>query len=134
MVLSSIAVPFFALSGAVVLKLVHPMWNRAALPAGMLFFGVFRNCAAAFVLLSIQFWLSIRWRSFVLPLAVGVGGILSGIVVIRAPMTFLSLYPWTTPAAAASPTHPVLALLWGMFGGLVLGVAACFHLTRRDEY
>jgi len=132
-VLGSLAIPILGIAGAILLKAVHPDWRGEPLPAAMLFVDILRNSVAALLLLSIQFWLSLRWRSFVLPLAVGVGGILSAVVVIQAPMKYLIIYPWTTSAAAASPTHPVLALAWGLVGGLALVAAACSSLARRDE-
>jgi hypothetical protein len=131
-VLSSLALPVFALGAAGVLKLVRPEWAGAGLPLGLLLNGVGRSCAAALLLISLQFWFSLRWRSFVLSLAIGIAGIMSGIILITAPLKVLSLYPWTAPGAAASPAQPLVALLWGSCGGIILGVAACWQLARRD--
>lgn len=131
-VLSSLALPIFTLLAAELMKLVRHDWVGAPLPVILLLNGVARSCAAALLLVSLQFWLSIRWRSFVLGLAIGIAGIMSGIILISAPMKFLSFYPWTAPAAAASPTQPLLALVWGTASGLFLGMIACWHLAHRE--
>jgi hypothetical protein len=124
--------PVFTLLAAELLKLVRHEWLGAHLPVGLLLNGAARSCGAALLLVSLQFWFSMRWRSFVLALAIGIAGIMSGIILISAPMTFLSLYPWTAPGAAASPGEPLLALIWGLSAGLFVGTAGCWRLARRD--
>jgi hypothetical protein len=59
---------------------------------------------------------------------------MSGILLISAPMRFLSLYPWTVAGAAASPREPLLPLVWGMCGGLAIAVIACWRLAVRDPF
>ena len=132
-ILSSLAIPIFTLCAAEALKLVRHEWTGAHLPFGLLLNGVARSCAAALLLISLQFWFSMRWRSFVLALAVGIAGIMSGIILITAPLKFLSFYPWTAPGAAASPSQPTMALAWGLSAGLIVGAAACWQLARRDS-
>jgi hypothetical protein len=107
--LSSLALPVFGLGAAEILKLVRPEWAGLALPGGLLLNGVARSFPAALLLISLQFWFSLRYRSFVLALAIGIAGIMSGIIFITAPLKFLCLYPWTAP-----------------------GAAACWRLARRD--
>ena len=131
-VLSSTALPIFTLLAAELMKLVRHEWVGAPLPVSLLLNGVARSCAAALLLVSLQFWISIRWQSFMVSLAIGIAGIMSGIILISAPMKFLSFYPWTAPAAAASPTQPLLALVWGTTSGLFLGMIACWRLARRE--
>ncbi len=89
---------------------------------------------ACLLLISLQCWLSLRWHSFLVALGVGIAGIMSGIILISAPLRFLSLYPWTAAAAAASPREPLLPLVWGMCGGLAIAVIACWRLAVRDRY
>jgi|ERR1039458_6291634 ABC-2 type transport system permease protein len=131
-ILSSATLPVYALLAAQVVKLRLHASAGNPFPLGLLLDNVARSCAAALLLISIQMWFSLRWRSFVLALAIGIAGIMSGIILISAPLPFLSLYPWTAPGAAASPTHPPLALAWGLFAGLALGVASCRQLAQRD--
>jgi lantibiotic transport system permease protein len=131
-VLSSVAIPVFTLVAAELLRLVRHEWSGFAFPLRTTLDGVARSCAAALLLISLQFWFSLRWQSFVLALAIGIAGIMSGIILITAPIRFLSIYPWTAPAAAASPSRPLLALIWGLSTGLILGAAACWRLARRD--
>ncbi len=133
-VLSSICLPLFAVAAIEVLKQVRIEWKDAVLPWPLLLNGVSRSCGACLLLISLQCWLSLRWRSFLVALGVGIAGIMSGIILISAPPTFLSLYPWTAAAAAASPREPLLALVWGTCGGLAITVVACWHLSVRDRY
>lgn len=132
--LSSICLPLFTVAAIEILKQVHVEWRGEALPWTLLLSGVSRSCGACLLLVSLQCWLSLRWRSFLVALGVGIAGIMSGIILISAPMKFLSLYPWTAPAAAASPHEPLLALVWGMCGGLVIAVVGCWRLTTQDRF
>jgi hypothetical protein len=133
-VLSSICLPLFAVAAVEILKQVRVEWRGAALPWGLLLSGVSRSCGACLLLISLQCWFSLRWRSFLIALGVGIAGIMSGIILISAPLRFLSLYPWTATAAAASPSEPLLPLIWGMCGGLAIAVIACWHLAVRDPF
>lgn len=133
-VLSSICLPLFAVAAVEVLKHVRVEWKGVALPWPLLLNGVSRGCGACLLLISLQCWLSLRWRSFLVALGVGITGIMSGIILISAPLKFLSLYPWTMAGAAASPYEPLLPLVWGMCGGLAIAVIACWRLALRDAF
>jgi hypothetical protein len=132
-VLSSICLPLFAIAAVEILRLVHAEWRGAALPWRLLLNGVSRSCGACLLLISLQCWLSLRWRSFLVPLGVGIAGIMSGIILISAPLRLLSVYPWTAAAAAASPRQPLFALGWGLCGGLAISVIACWRLAVRER-
>jgi hypothetical protein len=133
-VLSSICLPLFSVAAIEVLKLVRVEWRAAVLPWPLLLSGVSRSCAACLLLVSLQCWLSLQWRSFLVPLGVGIAGIMSGIILISAPLRLLSLYPWTAAAAAASPHEPLLPLVWGICAGLAVAVFACWRLAVRDRF
>jgi len=132
-VLSSICLPLFAVAAMEILRQVRMSWRGGALPWGVLLNGVTRSCAACLVLISLQCWLSLRWRSFLFALGVGIAGIMSGIILFSAPLKFLSLYPWTAAAAAASPREPLLPLIWGTGGGLAIAAFACWRLATRNH-
>jgi hypothetical protein len=131
-ILSSLALPVFTLVTAEILKMSHRTWAAASLPFALLINNLTRSLGAALLLISLQFWFSLRWRSLVVPLGIGIAGIMCGIILISAPLGFLCLYPWTAPGAAASPTQPALAVAWGLSTGFVLCVAACWRLAQRD--
>ena len=133
-VLSSICLPLFVVAAIEILKQVRVEWKGAGLPWRLLLSGVSRSCGACLLLISLQCWLSLRWHSFLVALGVGIAGIMSGIILISAPLRFLSLYPWTAAAAAASPRQPLLPLVWGICGGLAIAVIACWRLAVRDRY
>lgn len=133
-VLSSVCLPLFAVAAIEILKQVRVEWRGAGLPWQLLLNGVGRSCGACLLLISLQSWLSLRWRSFLVALGVGIAGIMSGIILISAPLRFLSLYPWTAAAAAASPREPLLPFVWGLCGGLAIAAIACWHLAIRDRF
>jgi lantibiotic transport system permease protein len=120
------------IAAAELLKIVHPAWAAKPVSFVMPVDGAWRSSAAALFLIAIQFWASIRWRSFIGPIALGIAGIMSGIILIQAPLAVLSAYPWTAPAAAASPTRPGSALLCGALAGVVIAILACYSLASRD--
>lgn len=132
--LSSICLPLFAVAAVEILKQVHLEWKGAALPWRLLLSAASRSCGACLLLISLQCWLSLRWRSFLVAVGVGVAGIMSGIILISAPMRFLSLFPWTAAGAAASPGEPLLPLVWGVCAGLAIAVIACWRLALLDRF
>ena len=133
-VLSSLCLPLFTVAAVEVIKQVRVEWRGNTFPWGPFLDGVARSCGASLLLISLQCWLGLRWRSFLVAIGIGIAGIMSGIILISAPLKFLSLYPWTAAAAAASPHEPLLALIWGLCGGLVIAMFACWRLAARDRY
>ena len=85
-------------------------------------------------MLAMQMWIAIRWRSFVVPLGVGLAGAMAAVIFRVAPPRFLpltSLVPWAQPFVAFyNPQIEVFAAAVG--GCVVVAVAGCWDVFRRD--
>jgi hypothetical protein len=95
---------------------------------------------ATWLLLSIQLWVSLRWRSFPVGLTVGIIAVLLtlGLAARTGGRSSLTrLYPWALPVTAvariaeSTPTRAAAAVR-GSLGGLLVGTAACWTLSRRE--
>lgn len=87
---------------------------------------------AAILMIAIQFWIAIRFSSFVPALAVGIGGTFFSVVATAAKQGVF--FPWQMPinmlATEAWRANTALSLGCGL--GLIVLVAAIVHLTRRE--
>lgn len=91
------------------------------------------------LMLALLTWVAIRWRSFVVALALGLGGAVGNVVLRNvveaqnaprlAPLA--SLFPWSIPYVAF--THPqVTAFLVAVGGGIAVAAVGCWDVVRRD--
>jgi hypothetical protein len=80
-------------------------------------------------------WISLRWRSFIPGLAIGVVALVVNIIILPAGMFAANLFPWCLPAVAMAPhsPHRVLGVAWGLLGGVAVGMIACWDLSRREH-
>ncbi|RZJ01564.1 MAG: ABC transporter [Brevundimonas sp.] len=87
---------------------------------------------AATLMIAIQFWIAMRYSSFVPALAVGIGGTFFSVVATAAKQGVF--FPWQMPvnmlATEAWRTQTALALGGGL--GAVVLVLAVIHLARRE--
>ena len=87
---------------------------------------------SATLMIAIQFWIAIRFSSFVPALAVGIGGTFFSVVATAAKQGVF--FPWQMPinmlASEAWRVNTALALGCGL--GVVAMLAAILHLSRRD--
>ncbi|AQR62461.1 ABC transporter [Brevundimonas sp. LM2] len=87
---------------------------------------------AALLMVAIQFWIALRFSSFVPALAVGIGGTFFSVVATSAKQGVF--FPWQMPinvlATEAWRAQTVLGLGCGV--GLVVLIAAVAHLGRRE--
>lgn len=87
---------------------------------------------SSILLIAIQFWIAVRFSSFVPALAVGIGGTFFSVVATAAKQGVF--FPWQMPvnmlATEAWRVDTALALGGGL-GALVL-VLSVLHLARRD--
>src|SRR5215472_11755673 len=116
------------------LQLIKPGWGSSLRPSAMIFRGVFLSSCAAWLVYSIQMWISLRWRSFLPGLVVAVMGLaLMFVAIPRGVALFGSLFPWSLPAMTMSPHNPyhAIALGLGLCGGVLVGAVA-WHLSRRE--
>ena len=88
--------------------------------------------AGSLLLIGIQLWAALRFRSFVPPLVLGIGG--TFVAVIAAGARKSAYVPWLIPTNALS-SDPVLAartLGLGFWGGLALVGLMLFAMSRRE--
>lgn len=94
----------------------------------------FRVYLASWFIVAIQAWVSMRWSSFVLSIAVGIGAVISGLIISNTELW--KIYPWSLPAAVANGfilgDTQMTAIIISMIGGVVVGVVGCWETTRRD--
>lgn len=95
---------------------------------------------AALLVLAIQTWVALRWRSFVVSVGLGIAGTIAALVVGISARTqpFVLLLPWSLPYATLTrdvATHTQLlttASIIGILGGAIVAVLGCWEVVRRD--
>jgi ABC-2 type transport system permease protein len=88
--------------------------------------------AGSLMLIALQLWTALRFRSFVPPLVLGIGG--TFVAVVATGSDYGPYFPWliATNALAADPARAQLALAVGLAGGLVAAAAMLVDLARRE--
>lgn len=88
--------------------------------------------AAALLLVAVQFWLALRFSSFVPGMAVGIGGTFFAVVATSARAGVFM--PWQMPVniLANEPWRAETALALGGAGGVVALVVMIAHLSWRE--
>jgi hypothetical protein len=126
--------------GSALLWLLKPGWRAMSIPAMLVLKRTLQGFCAAGLLMSIQVWASLRWRSFVAGLAlvvVAVMVMLGGTARTRGRDTFITAYPWALPVTAIarmqeSMPSRLFVTIEGLVGGIPAGVLSCWDLSRRD--
>lgn len=85
---------------------------------------------AAWLIISIHIWISIRWPGFTLALGVGIGGTFFALFTASARMG--KYYPWLLPVNVFVDERFAAALLLGSLGGVIAAVIGCVEFVRRD--
>lgn len=106
----------------------------APIPFGMLLQNMLLSYLAAWLIISIHLWVSLRWSSFVLAMSVGI------VPTVISAVTFGSDWspfnPWALPGEVSNglfEMQPFLgALLLGLLGGVVAACLGCLESSRRD--
>jgi ABC-2 type transport system permease protein len=88
--------------------------------------------AGALLLIAVQLWAALRFRSFVPPLVLGIGG--TFVAVVATGSDYGPYFPWliATNALATDPARAQLALTVGVVGGVVAVAAMLIDLSRRE--
>ena len=122
-------------STLLLVRLMRVDWHGAALPIGTLTKYAFLSLVVTALLFSLQMWISLRFRSFMVGLSVAITGILINIVLLpHKPIMADSLDPWAIPAIALAPHSPyrLLAITWGISGGILIMLAGSHFMSRRE--
>jgi ABC-2 type transport system permease protein len=88
--------------------------------------------AGGLLLIALQLWAALRFRSFVPPLVLGIGG--TFVAVVATGSDYGPYFPWliATNALASDPARAQLALGVGLIGGLAAAAAMLVDLSRRE--
>ena len=91
-----------------------------------------RMFGGALLLVAVQLWAALRFRSFVPPLVLGIGG--TFVAVVATGSSWGPYFPWLIPtnALASDPADAQRALLVGLAGGLAVAAAMIVDLSRRE--
>jgi ABC-2 type transport system permease protein len=102
-----------------------PSLGRAVKTLGLMF-------AGAFLLIVIQLWTALRFRSFVPPLVLGIGGTFVAVAATASKQG--AFFPWLIPlnALAINPDRSAMAIQIGFFGGLAMLVLMLVHMSRYE--
>ena len=93
-----------------------------------------RMFAASLLLIALQLWVALRFRSFVPGLALGMGGTFVAIVLDQALQVQTAILPWLLAQHATSddPALAAAAIGAGLGGGLVAGLLMLIDLSRLE--
>jgi lantibiotic transport system permease protein len=91
-----------------------------------------RMFASALLLIALQLWTALRFRSFVPPLVLGIAGTFVGVAATGSEDGIW--FPWLIPtnALASDPARADLALAIGGLGGLAVFALMLWDLSRRE--
>jgi hypothetical protein len=91
-----------------------------------------RMFAGGLLLVALQLWAALRFRSFVPPLVLGIGG--TFVAVVATGSDYGPYFPWliATNALASDPARAQLALGVGLVGGMIAIAAMLVDLSRRE--
>ena len=88
--------------------------------------------AGSLLLIAIQLWAALRFRSFVPPLVIGIGGTFVAVAATGSRQG--AFFPWLIPtnALATNPARADMAISIGLWGGLALLLLMLVQLSRRE--
>jgi hypothetical protein len=85
---------------------------------------------AAWLIIAIHTWVSIRWPGFVVALGTGIAGTFFALFAAGASVG--KYYPWLLPMNVFSAERFATALVLGCAGGAVAALLGCLDFVRRD--
>lgn len=133
--ISMIAFYVYTVASGLSLRVILPNHGfEAPVPWLALLEPIMLSFATSLLLISIHLWLALRWPNFVLPIAVGIVAMVAAVMLLQS--DYSAWYPWTMPALVArtwSMGQDIMRpLLLGVLGGLVVAIAGCWDVSRRD--
>ena len=92
---------------------------------------VVRMAAGSFGILALQLWVALRWRNFLLPLSLGIGGTLVTLAVLMTGTSDADWFPWIV-ALRSSMGEGATEFAWtGLAMGVVVAALMLVDLQRR---
>jgi hypothetical protein len=120
--------------GGAVLMLVQPAFGLAGAPPWQ---HMARLCLACFgaslLMLALQAWIAVRWRSFTVAVAVGMSATVAGFLIGQS-SRFGHWYPWSMPMQVLAGQGQWLwfVVVAGVAGGIVVTVLGLFDFMRQE--
>ena len=102
----------------------YPWRNIASLLATMF--------TGSLLLIAIQLWAALRFRSFVPPLVIGIGGTFVAVAATASKQG--AFFPWLIPtnALATDPQRAAMAINIGLYGGLAVALLMLIDMSRKE--
>lgn len=120
--------------GGWLLMLLKPAFGLHGMPPWTgLITSAAASFAAAWMIIALQTWIAIRWRSFTVTVAVGMSATVVGFLVGQSER-FGPWYPWSLPMQvfAGHGEHTAFVVFLGVFGGLVVTLMGLADYLRRE--
>lgn len=118
------------LVGLAVMQLRPELANSGAVSYGWLAKYAALVWLAAWLIIAIQTWVSIRWSGFAVALGTGIAGTFFALFAASASVG--KYYPWLLPLNVFSEERFTAALLIGVVGGVIAALLGCLEFVRRD--
>jgi hypothetical protein len=126
------------LAGLLLPHLQSDLRFGAPIPWFMIFQKAADVAGLAFLMLAIQHWVSLRWRSFTVSVAVGIVGLVVGygmLLTAQKGSPGLAIYcPWSFPimAVIGQPADVTRLLVLSAFLAITVSAIGCWEFSRRD--
>jgi hypothetical protein len=90
--------------------------------------------AAALLMLAVQMFIAIRWRSFTVTMAAGITATMIAMFIPKGGL-FNELFPWAMPTLAINGTHDQLtaAVMLGIVGFCAVAALGVWDFNRREH-
>ncbi len=124
-------------AGAILPQIQPELTFGFAIPTAAILHQGSQVAALAFLPLTIQHWVSLRWRSFSVPIGTGIVALVTSYLMVamsRQSGGWMQYFPWSLPMLVVSRRPPnIEAVLW-ISGAIGLAVAAagCADFCRRE--
>lgn len=125
-----------ALEGVLIHTLRPDLGLTLPIPWDLILLRTLSITGASALMLTVQTWVAIRWRSFVVALGLGIGGSVTTVVLrnVNESSSFAPVarfFPWSQPYFAF--TYPQeLIFVVAILGGVCIAALGCWEVVRRD--
>lgn len=135
--LSSLFLAAFTVGVGLCIRCIEPdLGFNAPIPWSSLGQNLLYPFLAAWLIVAIHVWVSLRWSSFVLAMGVGIAATVAGVLVFSEKWAYY--YPWTIPGMVTfdliNGDSPLFSILAGVLGGIGMACFGCWDVSRRDVH
>lgn len=128
-----VLVTLIPVGGLVLMQLRNPLGIGGAPPWEFLLTRGACIYAASLLIISLHAWISIRWSSFTVAVAIGMSATVAGFLIAQS-QRFGHLYPWSMPmqVLAGNGERISFVVTAGLCGGFIVLLAGLWDFLRRD--